>query len=470
VFETSRASVLFDHLRVPSRVVEISDAPDGYVVATWSGSDRSIVWPAADRSSRLRRYDLDAIPIFARTVAAGLPRAFERARWEAIQTVSFRSEPIAHIWRSENGSIFLPFDPDEVVRAFWTEAYMGAGHGVVSDYAGTALRRGYYRIRPVLPRWLQIALRRRLSRLQVRQRFPRWPLETALHDLCNLVLRLLALVAGEPVPWIAPWPRSFTWSLVLTHDVETEAGYRHVDRVAETERAMGYRSAWNFVPLRDYVVEDALVHRLEASGCEVGVHGLHHDGRDLESLEILEARLPQMRDWARRWRATGFRAPATLRRSEWMPLLGFDYDSSFPDTDPFDPQGGGCCSWLPFFNRELVELPITLPQDHTLFVILRHQDPSLWLEKMRLLRGRGGMVLVDTHPDYLLDERIAFAYKCLLEEFAGDPGVWRALPREVTAWWRRRSVTSLERERGDWRATGPGAEEAQISLAFDQAA
>ena len=105
---------------------------------------------------------------------------------------------------------------------------------------------------------------------------------------------------------------------------------------------------------------------------EVGVHGLYHDGRDLESLETLRERLPEMRAYAEHWGSVGFRSPATHRCWEWMPTLGFDYDSSYPDTDPFEPQGGGCCSLLPFFNEGLVELPITLPQDHTLFVILQN--------------------------------------------------------------------------------------------------
>ena len=83
-----------------------------------------------------------------------------------------------------------------------------------------------------------------------------------------------------------------------------------------------------------------------------------------------------------------------------MPRLGFDYDSSYTDTDPYEPQPGGCCSYLPFFIDDLVELPITLPQDHTLFSILGHQDCALWLDKARELRRRGGMVLVLSHPDY----------------------------------------------------------------------
>ena len=148
-----------------------------------------------------------------------------------------------------------------------------------------------------------------------------------------------------------------------------------------------------------------------------------------------------------------------------MPTLGFDYDSSYPDTDPFEPQGGGCCTWLPFFNDDLVELPITLPQDHTLFVILRERDATIWREKAAVLRDRGGMALIDTHPDYLFDEPAASAYADFLEAYAEDTSAWRALPAEVARWWRRRAGTRLERDGTTWKAIGPGAGEAVIAFA-----
>jgi hypothetical protein len=147
-----------------------------------------------------------------------------------------------------------------------------------------------------------------------------------------------------------------------------------------------------------------------------------------------------MRAAAERWGAVGFRAPATQRRWEWMPLLGFDYDSSYPDTDPYEPQAGGCCSSVPFFNGELVELPITVPQDHTVFEILGGEDESLWIEKIEFLRARGGMALMLTHPDYLPEGGLAFrAYERVLARYADDTTAWKALPRDVAAWWRRRS-------------------------------
>src|SRR5207248_2637619 len=122
----------------------------------------------------------------------------------------------------------------------------------------------------------------------------------------------------------------------------------------------------------------------------------------LESERTLRERLPEIRRWADRWGAVGFRSPATHRAWSLMPLLGFDYDSSYPDTDPFEPQSGGCCSVLPYFNGDLVELPITLPQDHTLFVILGRRDERVWVEKADAVRRLGGMALLITHPDYML--------------------------------------------------------------------
>jgi len=227
---------------------------------------------------------------------------------------------------------------------------------------------------------------------------------------------------------------------------------------------MGYRSSWNLVPER-YAVDDGLVADLIATGHEVGVHGLRHDGHDLSSLRNLQERLPEIRRWAERWGAVGFRSPATHRCWEWMPMLGFDYDSSYPDTDPYEPMPGGCCSWLPFFNREQVELPITLPQDHTLFVILR-RDGSLWHQKADALRARGGMALMIVHPDYVLEDAPLQMYERFLGAYARDDTAWKALPREVSEWWRRRAATSVELVDGTWRPCGPAAAEATVAFAY----
>ena len=336
-----------------------------------------------------------------------------------------------------------------------------------------ALRRAafaaYYAAKPYVPRSTQLAIRRRLARVQARRSFPRWPIEDGLHQLSDRLVGWIAEALGSPLPAIAPWPDGRTWSLVLTHDVEQLDGFRRIGVLRDVERSVDLCSSWNFVPERHepearYDVDRATIDRLVGEGCEVGVHGLRHDGRDLASLQILQRRLPAIRAAAERWGAVGFRSPATHRTWDWMPLLGFDYDSSYPDTDPFEPRAGGCCSLLPFMNGELVELPITLTQDHTLFSILGETDERVWVEKTDHIKRRGGMALALTHPDYVEVEPLVRSYRSFLERYRDDPDVWHALPREVSAWWRRREASRVEPDGNGWRIEGPAARDGSVVL------
>ena len=365
---------------------------------------------------------------------------------------------VAAIWRLSDGSLVLPFDPNEVIRGFLSEAYVGGGS------AGDRLRRlilaAYYRLRPLVPRSAQIALRRRFARVQARSRFPRWPYEPAFHDFLAKLFNLVQRATGIAPPWIGPWPAPHQWALVMTHDVETSAGLAALPRVRAVEQAAGVRSSWNFVPRR-YAVPDTLVQELADEGFEVGVHGLYHDGRDVDPVRVGE-RLPEIQTWAERWGAVGFRSPATHRSWSVMAGLGFDYDSSYSDSAPYEPQAGGCCTWWPYFIGSTVELPITLVQDHTLFVILEQPTIAVWREKALRLRDRGGMALLLSHPDYLAQDDLLDRYRQFVDEFADDPSVWRALPREVSAWWRRRAASTMVPDGDGWRVTGPAAADAAV--------
>lgn len=472
LLSASHRLLTLDHFGVPYDLSESPAMPG----VEWcrERSDRpALLWPTAPGGEQrpvmawLAPDQGDTIPIFARLTAEPETRdmmARLGGRWEPVVPINNRDgASLGSTWRSTEGDVLLPFDPDEVYRNYISEQY----RDVLRPARGTNPRRlamlGYYRVRGLLPRGLQIALRRRYARVQARAEFPRWPIETGLHDFLDLVLGLVQTVTSEAVPTIAPWPGGKTWALVLTHDVETAAGLAAIDPVCRLEQALGLRSAWNFVPRR-YPVPLERLRALRADGFEIGVHGLYHDGRDLESPAMLRARLPGMREAADGWGAVGFRSPATHRRWDLMPQLGFDYDSSCPDTDPFEPQGGGCCSWLPFFNQELVELPLTMAQDHTLFVILRRTGDSTWTQKAELLRSRGGMALLDTHPDYLVSPDVFDGYRSFLERFSTAQDAWMALPSEVSAWWRRRSQSRLERTADGWQVRGPAAEEARVQM------
>jgi hypothetical protein len=266
------------------------------------------------------------------------------------------------------------------------------------------------------------------------------------------------------VPYLGPWPDGKSWALVLTHDVEAAAGQRRHELLRSPERDRGLRSCWNFVGQR-YQVDATLIGALQAEGCEIGVHGLRHDGRDLSSRRQLRRRLPAIRELASQWQAVGFRSPATQRDWALMPELGFAYDSSYADTNPYEPQPGGCCTWLPFFIGGMVELPMTLEQDHTLFEILRQPDARSWLHKAHMLRARGGMALLVTHPDYARDCRLTDGYLELLDAFCADRSAWHALPREVAAWWRDRAASEVRQTGGGWTVTGPAAGRATVQFA-----
>jgi hypothetical protein len=482
-FEVSTPFLFFDYFRIPSRLTPapaMTELPERHPLRScgqfrWRGPDgrssATVRWIPDDNrpaNARYGEFRIDGITVFGHVASDNLVGHWLGelpGTWRALAPVRDAvGQRASSIWGDGRGNIFLPFDPGEFIANFWSEEYRAVGSSTVRTHAYASLIRAYYLIRPAVPRPVQLVTRSLFSRFQGARAFPHWPLETALHDLYDWLFRLVTEVAGAPVPWLSSWPDGHRWALVLTHDVETASGYEGMAPVLAAEIELGYRSSWNFVPQR-YQVDDGLVSRLVSSGFEVGVHGLRHDGRDLASARLLAKRLPAIRAYADRWNAVGFRSPSTQRRWDLMPRLGFDYDTSYPDTDPFEPQPGGCCSWLPFFNKSTVELPITLPQDHTLFIILGEQRKGDWRDKAERMRDGNGMALALTHPDYLADPLIFDTYIEMLASFKDDETAWRALPRDVSAWWRQRRASVVRFSNGGWRVVGPASERGQVSFA-----
>jgi peptidoglycan/xylan/chitin deacetylase (PgdA/CDA1 family) len=350
---------------------------------------------------------------------------------------------------------------DSDTRHYLEERYRGA------ERSRSKVMSAYYAAKPMLPRRLQLAMRRLYAKRQARTPFPRWPIEPLLVERRDAELRAALVDSGsDRIPTIAHWPEGRPFAAILTHDVEGPRGVANVQRIIEVERRHGFRSSWNFVA-EWYPIPDGLFDEVRAKGCEVGLHGVKHDCKLFESRESFERELPAIHSYLGNWDAAGFRSPATHRNPDWMPELGALYDSSFPDTDPFEPQSGGCCSILPFFIGDLVELPITLVQDHTLWEVLRRESIELWTEKSDWLIANGGLINLITHPDYLDTPGRIRMYDEYLEYLAGQENGWYALPREVAAWWLTRAGLRIDEQGDEPKIEGEGAERAAIAWVSD---
>lgn len=307
------------------------------------------------------------------------------------------------------------------------------------EISGSFLTRFYYSVKPFVPRNLRWALRRKRA-VGIRERnLETWPINSA--------------AAAPPVGWVG-WPEGKRFAVVLTHDVEGLEGLGKVKKLADLEKRCGLRSSFNFIPRGGYEVPDELRAWLAERDFEVGVHDLYHDGKLYHSRNGFREKAEQINLHLREWGAVGFRSGFMLRQLDWLHDLDAEYDASTFDTDPFEPQPDGCRTIFPFFVPDperpvgsgYVELPYTLPQDSTLYLLLGERSPEIWLRKLDWIAEHGGLVLVNIHPDYVDFDRSDFAhfrypasliadlFHHLEARYTGQ--FWNPLPRELAAWFR----------------------------------
>ena len=256
-----------------------------------------------------------------------------------------------------------------------------------------------------------------------------------------------------PDKWTG-WPDGKRFALVLTHDVERAKGQKKCYELMAMEARLGFRSSYNFVA-EDYVVSRELRQYLTDKSFEIGVHGLTHKGTLYRSRKIFQQQAARINSYLRDWQSVGFRSPSMHHNLEWIHDLDIEYDASTFDTDPFEPQPDGICTIFPLWvsqsdsTRGYVELPYTLPQDFTLFIILREKTINIWKKKLDWIAEHGGMVLLNTHPDYMrfkagrpgMEEYPAHYYERLLTYIKShyDGQYWHPLPKEMARFWSERS-------------------------------
>jgi len=288
----------------------------------------------------------------------------------------------------------------------------------------------YYLVKPAIPRPLRLKVRQLNAVRQRRRLSGEWPISP---ESCR-----------TPEGWPG-WPDGKTFAFVLTHDVEGKRGIERCRSVAELEMGLGFRSSFNFVPEGEYSLTETLRSFLRMNGFEVGVHDLHHDGTLYRSWKTFKDSTPKINHYLRSWDAVGFRSAFMFHNLEWLRELDISYDASTFDTDPFEPQPDGVNTIFPFWvprdgGSGYVELPYTLPQDSTLFLVLRESGNDLWKKKLDWVATHGGLALVNVHPDYIaFDGRgKASEYRAeLYSDFLKYVNVhyrtnaWFALPRDV---------------------------------------
>ncbi|MGH7980392.1 MAG: glycosyltransferase, partial [Limisphaerales bacterium] len=297
------------------------------------------------------------------------------------------------------------------------------------------MSRIYYGLKPYLPWRLRMALRRTVARRTRKSTQDIWPIK--------------ASAGHRPADWPG-WPNEKKFALVLTHDVESARGLGKCRQLMQMEMRMGFRSSFNFIPEADYNVSRTLLEDLRHDGFEIGVQDLKHDGKLFKSRETFQNSAPQINRYLHAWDARGFRSAFMFHNQDWMHDLDIDYSSCTFDTDPFEPQPDDVGTIFPFWvartsgtdgRNGYVELPYTLPQDSTLYLLLQEHQPDIWINKLDWIAERGGMVLLNTHPDYMAMEGENCAsreypiahYKRFLDyvrvNYAGL--YWQALPGQV---------------------------------------
>ncbi len=295
----------------------------------------------------------------------------------------------------------------------------------------------YYAVKPYLPWHFRMALRRLTAKPLLTECRTTWPIHQD--------------AAAAPAGW-AGWPGAKRFAFVLTHDVEGAAGVAKSRDLIELEQELGYRSSFNFIPEGAYRVPAELRETIQQLGFEVGVHDLKHDGKLFQSRDVFSRRAAAINRYLHEWNACGFRSGFMFRNLEWLHDLDIAYDSSTFDTDPFEPQPEGIRTIFPFWvegspdhpaRPGYVELPYTLPQDSTLFLVLQEKSPAIWLQKLDWIAEHGGMALLNVHPDYIRrDQEPKSArtyplshYRALLEHlrqhYAGQ--FWHPLAKDMAA-------------------------------------
>jgi hypothetical protein len=272
----------------------------------------------------------------------------------------------------------------------------------------------------------------------------------------------------DEIPFIWFWPDGHKSCAIMTHDIEEAAGVKACESLMDIESNVNVLSSFQFVPESRYSVSKHFLDSVRRRGFEVNVHDLNHDGHLYDDRAEFLRRAEKINHYVQEFGAQGFRSAVVYRNLDWYNAFTFSYDMSVPNVSHLDPQRGGCCTVMPFFIGDILELPLTTTQDYSLFHILGDYSIDLWKRQIETITNNHGLVSFDIHPDYVAGGKPHRTYRALLDHLCrlrSDGQLYTALPREVNSWWRIRQELRLVQVGRQWRIEGPNNERARVAYA-----
>jgi peptidoglycan/xylan/chitin deacetylase (PgdA/CDA1 family) len=215
-----------------------------------------------------------------------------------------------------------------------------------------------------------------------------------------------------------------------------------------------------------------LISEIAQNGAEIGIHGyVHNDYRTLGKEEQYKQTKQAISVFQKiKLPYQGFRNPYLGWTEESLDVyasLGFTYESNIAvlhdvvDLKAFSPllqsgfakslklfQAIPCSTYVlrPHFERDLLRIPTSIPDDEMLFDRLRITDPQevglIWSKVMQRVYDHGGLYTLNLHPErgvlcrQALDTLLSYASSLPLP-------VWVARIGDIAQWWKERSAFKL---------------------------
>jgi peptidoglycan/xylan/chitin deacetylase (PgdA/CDA1 family) len=265
------------------------------------------------------------------------------------------------------------------------------------------------------------------------------------------------------VPTLAFWKDGNDYAFAVTHDAETRKGLEELGLILRSvEEGLRIKSSW-YIPSHKYNINPEILKDLVQKNILAG-HDTTHDGKlVLQKRNDMLHRLTLCRETINNIsnsQIIGFRAPLLQHSTHLLESIkeaGFLYDSSCPTWEPVSCVNGGVHgvrTVFPINVNGLIEVPITLPQDHQMLYVLKKSPKKCfeyWLEYSKWIKRIGGLVLLLVHPEYSFSKEVYLSlYKRFLRTFTMDRKCWVTTSDELALWWKARCESSVNQEYGKY--------------------